>query len=99
MSVETGISPRELLALDAEMFDAVVEARSERWTTETELLASALELAHAHFLAFVRVNSKKSAKLPEPLVVERPGQKTEDVVEPTRMGVLELAAFAGKETG
>jgi hypothetical protein len=96
VSVETGISPRELLALDAEMFDAVLEARSERWTTEHELAASALEVAHAHMLLFLRVHSKKNARLPEPLVVERPGQRDEEA-KPTPMSVVELARLSGKD--
>ena len=36
MSVLTGIGPQELLALDGEMFDALVSAAEERWLEEGE---------------------------------------------------------------
>lgn len=72
VSVATGISPRELLALDASMFDEVLQAVERRWSPELELSASLLEVVHAHFLNFVRVHSKKGATIPKPLQVTRP---------------------------
>jgi len=75
MSVALGLDPHDLLDLDGPMFDALERAAGARWTVADELAAQALELAHAHFVAFLAVHSKKGARLPNPLRVQRP---TED---------------------
>jgi hypothetical protein len=72
VAVATGIAPRHLLELDAEWFDAVRLALARRWTTETELVAATLEVAHAHLAAYVRINAKRGARIPPPLVLRRP---------------------------
>ena len=95
MSVQTGIPPRELLALDGDWFDAIVTAADERWPLELELAATGLEVAHAHLLAFLRVHSKESARLPEPLRVERPGQEKPKRDGPAPVSVAELARLPG----
>jgi hypothetical protein len=96
VAVGTGISPRELLALDGDMFDAVLVAYAEHWPPERELLASALEVQHAQLIAFVRAHAKRGARLPEPLRVERPERITERE-EPTALSVGALAELVGQD--
>jgi hypothetical protein len=97
MALSTGISPRELMALDGEMFDALVRAQEEHWPMAHELAASLLEVAHLHLLAFLRVNSKKGARLPEPITWPRPGQdKDKPAADPgDRISLTELASLPG----
>ena len=98
VSVLTGIAPSELLAMDEGLFDALIDAVDKRWTRENELLATLVEVEHAHLLAYLRVHSKSGARLPEPFRVERPGA---DVVEEeTRelapvVSIAELATIGG----
>lgn len=98
MSVATGIAPQLLLDLDAETFAALERELEERWSNELELAAVQAEIAHAHLLAFVKAHAKKSARLPEPLVIERPKRekKKEDVPTISVLGLAELAG-AGVE--
>jgi hypothetical protein len=95
--VQTGITPQEILALDGEMFDALVTAADERWPVELELQAVAVELAHAHLLAFLRVHADKRTRLPEPIRIDRPAQaRAEDgPARGARLSVAELAALPG----
>ena len=100
MSVQTGITPDELLAMDARMFDALVTAAEERWPLELELQAQALEVASAHLIAFLRVNAKQGTKLPDPLSADelRPEwAKREQPREDgrARISVAELAKLPG----
>jgi hypothetical protein len=98
LSVLTGIAPQELLALDAEMYGAMVDAARERWTQELELQAVGVELAHAHLLAFLRVHTKKHTRLPDPLRVERPGQPVAgtSAKTPEPVSIAALAELAGE---
>ena len=97
MSVQTGISPRELLQLDGELFEELVAAVDERWSLELELAASTLEVAHAHFLAYVRAHAQKNVRLPDPLVVERPKRDDSDSrAHAPRVSVNELAQLSGQ---
>jgi hypothetical protein len=97
VSVATGIGPTELLALDAPMFEALVDEVDERWSTELELAATTLEVAHAHFLAYVRTHSKSSARIPDPLRVERPKRDEHSKPAPAKpVSAGELAALVGK---
>jgi hypothetical protein len=91
MSVELGLDPASLLELEGEMFDALEQAAAERWTVADELAALALELAHAHYRAFLAAHSAKSAQIPPPLVVPRPG---DEAFKPTP--VMSPAAFAAE---
>jgi hypothetical protein len=88
MSVALGLDPQGLLELDARMFDALEQAAAERWTIADELAALRLELAHAHYRAFLAAHSSRKTQIPEPLRVPRPG----DDVKPTP--VLSPLAFA-----
>jgi hypothetical protein len=96
VSVATGIGPTELLALDGPMFEALVDEVDERWSTELELAATTLEVAHAHFLAYVRTHSKSSARLPDPLRVDRPKREPSTPAPPARVSVNELAQLVGQ---
>jgi len=89
VSVELGLDPATLLELDGPMFDALEQAAGRRWTVADELAALGLELAHAHYRAFLATHSSKTTKLPEPLRVPRPG---DEAFKPTP--VLSAAAFA-----
>jgi IS30 family transposase len=75
VAVATGISPRELLELDADMFDALAGAVDERWSPELELAALQTELAHAQLLSYLRVHSKRGTTLPKPLRIPRPHER------------------------
>lgn len=92
VAVQTGIPPRELLALEEEpeMWEAVLRATAERWPPELELTAQLVELAHAHLHLFAQANSKRRVPY-EPLRIERPG-RTE---EPTAVPVVSLSHLAG----
>jgi hypothetical protein len=93
VSVQTGIGPRELLELDAEMFEAIAEAANRHWPIQLELAATSLEVQHAHLLAYLATHTKRGTPLPEPLHVRRP---EEDVHErPAPVSVSELAALPG----
>lgn len=94
VAVATGISPRELLALDADAFDELVLALERKWTRELELAATTLEVAHAHFLAFLRVHSKRGARLPDPLRVDRPGAKEAEKEARANAPVVSIAEVA-----
>lgn len=95
MSVQTGISPTELLSLDGDWFEALLEASSERWTQELELAATHLEVAHAHWVSFLAAHTeqKDHGKLPQPLQVDRPGQPRPE--DPERISIGALAALPG----
>jgi hypothetical protein len=95
VSVQTGISPTELLSLDGDMFEALLEAATERWSQELELAATHLEVAHAHWVSFLAANTeqKDHGKLPQPLQVERPGRPRPE--DPERISLGELAALPG----
>lgn len=97
MSVATGIPPGELVELDGRMFDAVVEAVDERWSPELELAAELVELESALLVAYLQAHSRKRLTL-EPITVPRPtlARELEEPPAPARVGVLELAALAGK---
>ena len=98
MSVQTGIAPQALLALDAEWYDALEKAAEERWPLELELQAQLVELASAHLLAFVRAHSDGKRRLPDPTVIPRPGDRARDEGGPERgqrMSVAELASLPG----
>jgi hypothetical protein len=98
MSVQTGIAPQALLALDAEWYDALEKATEERWPVELELQAQLVELASAHLLAFVRAHSDGKRRLPDPVTVPRPGGQARDEGGPERgerLSVAELAALPG----
>ncbi|HEY3020269.1 MAG TPA: hypothetical protein VGJ32_08755 [Solirubrobacteraceae bacterium] len=97
MSVLTGIAPQDVLALDGEMFHALVEAADERWPLELELQATAVELLHAQLIAFLRVHAERRTKLPEPLTIERPAraQAEDGPARGARLSVAELARLPG----
>jgi hypothetical protein len=96
MSVQTGIAPQALLALDAPMFAAMVEAADERWPLELELQAQLVELASAQLVAFVQAHSERRVQM-EPLTVPRPsGRREQDgPARGERLGVGELARLPG----
>lgn len=82
----TGVSPSELLDMEATMFEALSEAAvsdATRWGQDTELLASLLELLHAHYLLTARANGAKQTG--KPMRVPRPGdeaKKKNDAMTP-----------------
>ena len=86
----TGVSPSEILDMDMTMFTALSEAAvsdAMRWNQDTELLASQLELLHAHYLLTARANGAKQTG--KPMRVPRPGDNKSDKPEP-----VTPAAFA-----
>lgn len=95
MCVAVGIGPAEVLELDAPMFDALELEAAERarWSPELELAASQLEVAHGQLVAFLAVHSKKGAKLPEPLRIDRP-TSTSSSSTPAGSRPAGAAAFA-----
>jgi hypothetical protein len=103
VSVATGIAPSELLALDAELWDAIDRAESERWDVLVELTASTLELLSALGLAWVKIHSKPGASLGEPVSIPRPewwrkseAPSTVAIVPPDRIGIDALSELTGK---
>jgi hypothetical protein len=75
--------------MDMTMFKALSEAAvsdATRWSQNTELLASTLELLHAHYLLTARANGAKQTG--KPLRVPRPGDKI------TEKEALTPASFA-----
>ena len=96
MSVATGIPPAALLALDAEMFDAIEDEAGRRWDADTELAAQALEVTHDLYRAFVEVHSKPRAPIPPRLHVPRPDDLDPPIPEaPRPVSVNELVALTG----
>jgi hypothetical protein len=96
MSVQTGIAPQQLLALDGDMFDALATAADERWPLELELQATTVELLHAQLLAFLRVYTKQGTKLPDPVSYPRPqAAQQDDERRVQRISVAELARMPG----
>jgi hypothetical protein len=91
LSVATGIDPATLLELDAPMIESLERALETRWTQQDELSALSLELAHAHFVAFVAAHSAKGTRLPPQLRVQRPTPEGTPQVP-----VLSPAAFASE---
>ena len=74
----TGVPPSEILDMDITMFNALSEAAvsdATRWSQDTELLASLLELVHAHYLLTAKANGAKQTG--KPLRVTRPGEQPE----------------------
>ena len=71
MSVATGIAPGELLDLEPDLWEAVERAVAERWTTETELAASTVELLSTFLVGWVKANSRRGFR-GEPISVPRP---------------------------
>ena len=70
-------SPEDLLDLDLVLFDATVKAVGEReralsWGQSEELLATLIEVTHAHYQSFIQVNSKKGSNAGKPLRIPRP---------------------------
>lgn len=82
------------------MIDALARARFERFTLSEDLLASILETLHALWRTTLLVHSRKGAKLPPPLVIERPGTSPRKPLLPT-MSVRDFARALprGKVTG
>lgn len=75
----TGVPPSEIVELDVTMFNALSEAAvsdATRWNQDTELLASLLELLHAHYLLTAKANGAKQTG--QPLRVPRPGDKSQE---------------------
>jgi hypothetical protein len=91
VSAALGLDPTSLLELDGPMFAALERAVESRWTAHDELQALTLELAHAHFVAFLGAHTKPGTRLPTPMRVPRP---TADGFE--RPPVLTPAAFAAE---
>jgi hypothetical protein len=78
------------------MFDALVRAQEEHWPMAQELAAQLLEVAHLHLLAFLKVNSKKGTRLPDPMTVPRPGRDKPAAAHPgDRISLTELASLPG----
>jgi hypothetical protein len=96
MSVATAIAPQTLLDLDGDTWDALRRADAERWSTVDELLAALVELTHAHLVAFLRVHSRKGARMPAPLEVPRPERAVAEST-PRRLAITELAELAGRD--
>jgi hypothetical protein len=97
VSVQTGIAPQDILALDAPMFAALVTAADERWPVELELQAQALEVASAHLLAFLRVHVKPGTQLPDPFSADalRPQRDEPEPERGARVSLGELTALPG----
>lgn len=98
MSIATSIAPRELLALDGDMYDAMRDELPGRWTNSEELLAQMVELLHAQLVAFVQVHRKRgSGRVAPPLVVPRPTDDDAAAAPASaqRVSVTELALMAG----
>lgn len=100
VSVATGIGPAELVELDGRMYDALVRAVDERWSPELELAATLVELESTHLLAYIQAHSRKRVTA-SPIEWPRPewtrGEpELAEPVAPTRVGIAELAALAGK---
>ncbi|HEY7621688.1 MAG TPA: hypothetical protein VH834_18050 [Solirubrobacteraceae bacterium] len=98
MSVQTGIAPQAILALDGEMFEALVSAADERWPMELELQAMTVELLSAQLLAFLRVHGNGRRSLPDPLTIARPQRARREDDGPERgprLSVAELARLPG----
>jgi len=95
VAVQTGIPPRELLALEEEpeMWEAVLRAAAERWPPELELAAQSVELAHAHLHLFAQANSKRRVPY-EPLHIERPGRTEEEATPVPVVSISHLAGIA-----
>lgn len=73
------MSPNEIMDLDVTMFNALSEAAvsdATRWSQNTELMASILELLHAHYLLTAKANGAKQTG--KPLRVPRPGDKPQE---------------------
>lgn len=51
------------------------------WSTTDELVATSIELAHAHYAAFVKVNSKKGTAALKPLRIPRPEHVRGDALD------------------
>lgn len=86
----TGVPPSEILDMDMTMFTALSEAAVDgatRWNQDTELLASLLEMLHAHYLLTARANGAKQTG--KPMRVPRPGDRADNKPEP-----VSPAAFA-----
>lgn len=92
MAVLTGISPRELLALDAPMYDAMVDAVNERWSVSDELAAQSVEMQHATYTAVLAGAGAKN--LPKPFRVPRPGEEVHDPDKPVAIGGHAFAAMS-----
>lgn len=49
------------------------QVKEREWSTDTELLATAVELLHSQLSAFIKANSKNAPTI-EPLHIPRPGE-------------------------
>lgn len=94
MSVATGISPRELLALDADTFAEIEDVAASRWNV-TDLLTVIAEVVHAHYRAYLSAHGVKSSQLPPPLEVPRPDRPDRKADAP-RVSIRELATIGGR---
>lgn len=73
------------------------QVEASEWTTETELLATAVELLHAQLVSFIKVNSKSPPSI-EPLTVPRPERVKGKPAEPrlaSHEDIMRLAAEGG----
>lgn len=63
----------ELAEMDEHTLADLAAAHVERWTTTDELLAVNAEVMHSLYRAFVQAWGNEGTKLPDPLVIPRPG--------------------------
>ena len=70
------------------MLRAVEDAVSERWSNTDELLATLIELIDAWRLMWMQANTKKGARLPEPVRITRPYERNTKQVERVSPGEL-----------
>lgn len=76
------------------------QVKAKEWTTETELLATAVELLHSQLGAFIKANSKNPPTI-EPLHIPRPGQSEGSGKPPiaSHDDILRFAAEGGALDG
>lgn len=59
------------------MLAAVEDALGERWSNTDELLATLIELLDGWRIMWMRANTKKGAKVPEPVKITRPHERAD----------------------
>lgn len=100
MVVALGLSPRELDAIadsEPELYESLVRAIRDKWSTTDELLANLVELTQANMRVLLSLGGVKERDIPKPLRVPRPGDPVK--AEKKKATATEFAAWIRRRGG